>query len=256
MLRIEFTGRGTITVAGKTYNRDFTVQPSTQVWTYFYPRADEITDAQKTYIRGWATQFEAATNGPDSEDPDKGYRKYIDVRSWVDYMLVRELAREVDSYRLSFYMVKLPDSMGGKLHAGPQWDFDRAFGNAAYYDGDKPEGGWSFEGPTRPAVKGEEAATFAKRIFRSPYFQRELCTRWKEVRRSIITTANINAHLDRWSALWSRSQARDEAKWRLTGMTAGGIPTFKAYGAALTDLKTWNQRRIAWMDGQLNPKCP
>lgn len=255
MLRIEWIGRGTITVAGQTYPGDFEVAPSTQTWSYFYPRAEDITEPQKAYLKDWATRFEMAANGPDREDPEKGYRKFIDVKSWVDYMLVRELAREVDSYRISFYMVKLPDSMGGKVHAGPQWDFDRAFGNATYYDANKPTG-WSFEGPRRPAKKGEEAATFARNIFLSPTFQKELGCRWKEVRKSVITTANINAHLDKWDKLFAKSQERDEAKYQLAGKSQGGVPTFKAHEAALADLKKWNEDRIAWMDSQLGPKCP
>lgn len=256
MLRIEFVGRGEITIAGKTYNRDFTVSPSQQVWTYFYPRVEDITEAQKAYIKDWATRFEAAANGADREDPEKGYRKFIDVRSWVDYMLVRELAREVDSYRLSFYMMKLPDSMGGKVYAGPQWDFDRGFGNANYYDANKPEGGWSFEGPPRPAKKGEEAATFAKNIFKSPSFQKELACRWKEVRKTFMTTAHINAQLDKWDTIWTKPQERDEAKWKLAGTYTDSIPTHRLYKTALSGLKTWNEKRIAWMDSQLNPKCP
>ena len=57
------------------------------------------------------------------------YENYIDVPSFIDYFLINELTKHVDAFKLSFYMHKKKDSNGGKLHMGPIWDFNLAFGN-------------------------------------------------------------------------------------------------------------------------------
>jgi len=74
-------------------------------------------------------------DGDDYNYPVNGYAKYIDVSSFVDHFIVNEFCKNTDSYRISFFMHKDRDSIGGKLQAGPAWDFNLSFGKA-YYDFD------------------------------------------------------------------------------------------------------------------------
>ena len=60
------------------------------------------------------------------------FKNFVDVSSWVDYFLVTEIGKHIDAYKLSFYMHKVKNSDGGKLHFGPLWDFNLAFGNFDY----------------------------------------------------------------------------------------------------------------------------
>ncbi len=60
----------------------------------------------------------------------KDYREIesiIDVESWADYYLLSEFSVNPDAYWTSFYFYK--DGLNDKIHAGPGWDFDLAFGN-------------------------------------------------------------------------------------------------------------------------------
>lgn len=50
-----------------------------------------------------------------------------DIASFVEYFLINEFAVNPDAYSSSFYMYK--DGTDDKIHAGPVWDFDYAFGN-------------------------------------------------------------------------------------------------------------------------------
>lgn len=49
----------------------------------------------------------------------------IDTKSFAKYYLLNEFAVNPDAYSTSFYMYK----NGGKIHAGPGWDFDVALSN-------------------------------------------------------------------------------------------------------------------------------
>ena len=87
-----------------------------------YPDPDDLTPQQLTYIKGYVADAANALYGSDFKDPDKGYAKYIDVDSFVDYWIVYEV---MGNHELgnpgSVYMHK---DRGGKLVAGPCWDFD------------------------------------------------------------------------------------------------------------------------------------
>lgn len=51
----------------------------------------------------------------------------VDIESLAKHNIVYELSRNNDAYRSSFYMYM--DGENDKIHFGPVWDFDRAFGN-------------------------------------------------------------------------------------------------------------------------------
>ena len=59
--------------------------------------------------------FEDNLASADYKNPETGYRKYIDVTSFIDYMLSTEFCHNVDGYRLSTIYIsietaKIPDS--------------------------------------------------------------------------------------------------------------------------------------------------
>ena len=68
------------------------------------------------------------------------WRDYVDLPSFVDYMLVHEISKNVDAYRISTYLHKHADRDGGLLVMGPLWDFNIAFDNADYLGGYDPAG--------------------------------------------------------------------------------------------------------------------
>lgn len=53
----------------------------------------------------------------------------VDIDSFIDFYLVQEIYLNSDAGFASFYMYK---DVGGRLTAGPVWDFDRSAGNTIY----------------------------------------------------------------------------------------------------------------------------
>ncbi len=96
-------------------------------FVYVYPKADEITEAQKSYIQGYVDSFEEVLHGPDFKDWVSGYRAFLDVNSFRDYFILSELTRNVDAYKKSRFLSKDKESKGGRIHSGPPWDYDWAW---------------------------------------------------------------------------------------------------------------------------------
>ena len=93
---------------------------------YVYPKEDNITSVQATWLRSWLQEFENALFGPNWLDPVEGYAPYIDMRAYVDHHILNTMAMNVDAYRLSGYLHK---PRNGPLTYGPIWDFDRSMGS-------------------------------------------------------------------------------------------------------------------------------
>jgi hypothetical protein len=107
----------------------------------------DIVPEQEAYIQEFMLEFETAMNSSNFKDPVYGYNKYLDINSFVDHFIVRELAKEIDSYKFSTFMYKKKDSNGGKLYIGPVWDFNLGYGNVNYGDNERAweTDGWIYD---------------------------------------------------------------------------------------------------------------
>lgn len=47
-------------------------------------------------------------------------------------MLIQEMSKNVDAYRLSTFLYKNKDTKDNKIHFGPVWDFDLGWMNADF----------------------------------------------------------------------------------------------------------------------------
>lgn len=99
-------------------------------------------------------------------DKNKGYSKYLDIDSFIDWYIIEELTKNTDCWWSSVFMYF--DSKDNKLHMGPLWDFDVALGNCGYNDSLLPEGFW---------VKG---ALWFARLFNDDSFDIKVKERWNE----------------------------------------------------------------------------
>ena len=94
-----------------------TSRGQTLAWVYPKERsttgAQSVTSAQRTYVVDFFRQFETALYGANFADPEEGYRKYVDVDSFIDHHILVELTKNIDGYRLSTYFYKKKDTEEG-----------------------------------------------------------------------------------------------------------------------------------------------
>ena len=132
----EITG-GYIIKADKTTGGDVVAwtMPNYGGWEtnflHHYPKTEDITIEQAAYVETIFRDLEAQTN-PANTSIINGYPSIIDVPSFVDYMIMAEIASNPDSYQFSTFFHK---DRSGKLRAGPIWDYNLSYWNDLFVFG-------------------------------------------------------------------------------------------------------------------------
>jgi hypothetical protein len=216
---------------------------------YEEPAWDDIVQEQKTYIQKFIGDFEAALNGSDFKDETKGYAKYIDVGSFVDFFIVNELSHNVDGYRLSTFMYKDKDSKGGKLVMGPVWDFNLGFGNADYCDGYKTSG-WAYNFNSVCSDDGWLVPFWWSKLLSDPAFKEKLGTRWAALRADKFSTTSLHTYIDSLAnVLDDEATARNFKAWPVLSQYVW--PNYyvgPTYQSEVNWLKKWVSDRALWLD--------
>ena len=107
-------------------------------FTFKYPKAKNVTPAQRQWIIDYINEFEAVVYDDNKfKDPVNGFRKYANIPSFIDWTILRELSKGCDDlFHASVFVQKDRD---GKLDMSAPWDFDLSFGNSGIYTED---GNW------------------------------------------------------------------------------------------------------------------
>jgi hypothetical protein len=209
---------------------------------------DPLNTPSQTWLTGYIQTFHDSLH----LTPIGDYAAHIDVPSFVDYLIINELTRNVDAYvRSAYYHKQRNDPLDpavGKLKAGPLWDynFSLAVGGSGTVD---PMGGWQFEG-TR------NVNNWYPKLAADPAFMALVKTRWAALRQNLFSNASLDARITMLAAPLTNAVVRDFAKWPVatvypnaTGFVRG--PTVPTWAEQVEALRTYVTARVAWMDTQL-----
>ncbi|RXP44324.1 hypothetical protein EC396_17840 [Lutibacter sp. HS1-25] len=188
------------------------------------------------YAKNLINEFEAALKGSNFKDPIDGYLKYIDLDSFIDWYLISEITKNVDSkFWSSIFLNVIP---GGKIKMGPLWDFDLAFGNVDYADSEFPEGFWVKDNP------------WYHRLFQDPMFVSRVKNRFLYFKR------NQNLILDKidfYANYLNLAQKENDDKWDVLGNYIWPNPVvYNTYEEEVAHLKNWYIKRMNWLDTAFN----
>lgn len=214
--------------------------------TYKYPKGDEITPQQKTYIQAYVDSFENALSSPNFASPLIGFRKYMEPVSFMDFFFMQELSKNLDAYKRSSYLTKDKTSKGGKLTAGPHWDYNSAWevelGGCEPFDSDT---GWTY-----PLTCWIHSTNFPvpfwwNRLLQDTTYTRDLKCRWIQLRSGTLSNAHINHVIDSIANYVSVASVRHYSQFSLT----------QNYQLEVDSLKLWIGKRLAWMDANMPGNC-
>lgn len=216
-------------------------------FAYCYPQRDKIGPGQKTYIKNKITAFENALHGSNFLDPYVGYKTFIDVSSFVDYFILVELSKNTDGYRLSTFLHKDRDGKDPRIHMGPIWDYDIAFGNADYYEAFNTFG-WSY------TFKSDMWGTpfWWSKMLTDPYFVNLLYCRWHDFRQGVLSDESIMARIDSAINVIGDAADRNFEQWPIHGQYVW--PNYyvgATYDQDVNYMKTWIKARAAWLDSHI-----
>lgn len=220
---------------------------------YVYPKAEDIVDAQRNYIKSYVTNAELALVKSSFKDPETGYQKYFDIPSFVDFMILSEITKDVDNYKFSQYFYKKRDSDGGKIFAGPAWDYNFGYGNVDYWNLGLGSAGWIYE---ELYPYDYSRVYWWKRMMDDSYFRNMVKTRWQSLRQNELSNQAILSMIDSLLAVTAQAQERNFVRWPILGTYIW--PNYdwqdNTYQDEVTYVRSFLFSRLYWMDYAITGK--
>ena len=229
---------GDAVTGGYLLERDFHYDNEWQWWgasgTPFavkYPDEEDLTPEQLTWIKSYIAQVESVLYSPDFADSESGYAQYIDAQSFIDYWLIYEICVNHELANPgSVYMTK---ERGGKLVAGPIWDFD--WGTFSYKA--SPQAQWGLF---------MTHAWWYDRLFEDPNFKALAVERWAVLKPKFMTVFDF---IDLQGDYIYRSWYKNFGMWNISTTINGDEKL--SYPAAINRLAEVTRERINIIDKSL-----
>ena len=216
---------------------------------YVSPNRNTINTQQRNYIKSYVDSFEMAIRSADFHYDGKRYDEFIDLESFADHFILKELAKDVDAYRISSYYHKKKDSNGGKIHAGPAWDFNIAFGNINYCGGEGISG-WMYY------VNCGPIPFWWFRLIDDQKFRDILHCRWDELKEGAFSVENIHAFIDEQALVLDPALGRNFDKWPVLDQYIWPNAVQPgSFEGEVEYLKNWIADRHAWLEVNMPGSC-
>lgn len=195
-------------------------------------------------------------------DPERGYRKYVDETSFIDYMLATELSFNIDGYRLSTNLYKYSETRAAREGLDHRWkmslwDFNIAYGNANYNYGERTDL-WQYDFNARTGDP-QLVPFWWYKLTRDKSFMDNVKQRWQQYRNGQYSDEAIEAKIDSLTNVITSGGAlnRNQSAWNVIGRQVW--PNYyvgQTYGDEIDYLKNWIRNRVKFMDKQLLPRDP
>ncbi len=229
---------GYITKADKTTGGDPIAwqMDSYQGWpadfVHELPKPEDITDAQNDYIHSQFLALESTT-GANNASVANGFPSVIDIPTFVDYMVINEYSSNVDVYQISTFFHK---DKGGKLRAGPVWDFNLSLSLDVFGDRSQPDV-WQFSN------QDNEGAKFWTDLFDNTTYKCYFSKRWNQLTQpgQPLHFNSVENFIDETVELITEASVREQQRW-------GTVPDL---GMEIHIIKDFIIERMAWMDANI-----
>ena len=169
-------------------------------------------------------------------DVDNGWRKYLDENSFIDWLIINEIAKNPDScWYSSCYMYFNPTDQ--KLYMGPVWDFDIGFGNVNYNESKEYEGFWA------------KQSGWYVRLFEDTAFVNNVKARWNQKKSEIDSLFDI---IEQYSQSVENDARLNFTVYPILGTYVwadpDGYEERKTYQSEVDFLTDWLSHRIPWLN--------
>lgn len=223
---------------------------------YYYPTG-KLKANEKAHLKNSMNLFEEAVFSPDfTNSKGEGLSDVADLKSFVDFILVNEMSKNSDGYKLSSYLHKDSDLKDKRWKAGPIWDFDQTYGVSSVCSGDNYSG-WTFLENYDGCEDLNSMPLWYENLVKDAGFCNLLNNRWIAFRSSFLHQDSVNQWIDDYELLIREARQRNFQKWDVIGdaiwIEPDGFPT--TYEGEIKQLKDWMKNRFEWMDRNLRGLC-
>ena len=212
--------------------------------TIKHPDEDDITSDERSFISSFFNLMENAVFADNYTDPENGYRKYLDLDSFLRNFIVGEFCGNVDAF-WSVYMYK--DSGDGKLYTGPIWDHDLSLDNdyRLYPTNDIPDFVYVNHGSTASSAVRRMVTRIVKE---DPQAKARLIELW-EACCGEDGLGSLSDYIDENARLLQQSQELNFKRWdildQIVHMNFQALGTYEAEVGTVKDYVT---RRVETLD--------
>ena len=212
--------------------------------TIKHPDEDDITDEQINFIRNFFNMTETAVASNRFTDNNTGYRKYLDLDSFLRNFIIGEFCGNTDTF-WSVYMYK--DAADGKLYTGPAWDYDLGFenDNRTYPINNLSDYIYCTNGSTADGYIRE----FVTRIVKNdPEAKKRLVELWEKACSEGKLT-ELNKFVEGTAEMLQESQELNFKRWKiLNECVHQNFQALGSYDAEVNTVKTYINGRLTKFD--------
>ncbi len=191
------------------------------------PDEDDINKSQYNYIVSYINNLEAELMKDDFVKTHK-YADYLDINSFADWWIVYELARNHEALNpKSCYRYK---DRGGKLKAGPVWDFD-----------------WGTYTESTSFVAKDKI--WYDRLFQDPVFVETVKERWKRYKPRFET---VEKFIRQEMEIIRKSEKINSVMWPLDKAPTINRDEKISFDEAVDKMCTNYAKRLEWLDNEIS----
>jgi hypothetical protein len=204
-------------------------------------------------IRKYFDKFDNLLAAENKITGDTSYRALIDMKSFIEYIIINELSKNNDGYKLSSYFYR---PYYGTLHAGPVWDFDRAYGNLSS-DSSYQEDGWRYLFADSNATNG--VPKWWKVMMQDTYFASRFVERWDALRKNELSDRVLENTIDSLINDIRPVSARNFKLWPVFSLDRHGFfysEKINNFDDEIVFLKNFILKRAHWMDAHVHDLIP
>ncbi len=213
-----------------------------QTKDYFVCKAPEPDDPElwaqmRAYLENYVQLLHDSVMNGEGEP----YTHYVDTSSWVDFIIVQEIAKNIDgNMKTSCWMYKEADD--DHLYMTAPWDFDFAYGRVTWTNASEEHNDY-YDCPPAHTPDGfmilNSSNPWMDHLYdNEPAFRSALKERYAAYRHTVID--NLFTLINEQAAYLSIVQEGNHDLWPATGSFATGV----------SRLRSWLTDRLEWLDGE------
>lgn len=210
-----------------------------------YPDEDEIATSQTNYIRTYINNFEKTLFSASFNNPQNGYRAFVDSISMADLYLITEITGNIDGFWSMYFYKNQNDSL---LYFGPAWDYDIAYNNDYRIQ------------PTQTKLMVDEGYGDARTWFKQMWNDQEWFSKLINRRYNELLDNGLEQFLyqkiDSLTQLIDESQRQNYSKWSIRTRMYHEILTHSTYDEYITDLKDFIHEHISYLQTAFANRMP
>ena len=210
----------------------FQANPNEDLFTL---KAPDVEDGMLEYLEEYMEDVHDAIMGTS----DAAYTDYVDISSWADFLVLQEIAKNVDgNLKTSCYFVKERDN--NVLRMDAPWDFDLSYGVANWSNASYNNDYWDC--PTGTGTSDFMVINSSCPWFQTLYtyedFKQLVHERYTQYRQTMIPT--MQSLIYEQAAYLSDAAASHNQKWFY----------YDSFDYGVEDFYTWLDGRLDWLDDQ------